>query len=183
MKFILASASPRRSQILKNAGYEFDVIPSNAEEKIEKDRLPTYTATNLAFIKAKFVYDKYKMTTLGADTIVVIDNEILGKPKSKAESIAMLKRLSGRTHQVITGYAVIHGKTVINDCDISTVYFNDLDDDTINRYAELGLGMDKAGGYGIQDDFNLVKKVEGSFTNVVGLPIEKIDKILKNLGF
>ncbi len=183
MKFILASASPRRKEILEKYGYSFDIIPSLEDEIVEKGVLPCYIATSLGTQKARSVYKIHKRPTLGADTIVVLDGEILGKPKDKKHAKEMLERLNNRAHQVITGFCFIVGGKEISGYDVSNVVFNDLSGETIDEYVKLGLGLDKAGGYGIQDEFNLVKSVEGSYYNIVGLPIEKIDIILKNHGF
>lgn len=179
MKFVLASASPRRREILTEYGFEFDVIPSDVEEVIDNSLSPEKIVESLAFQKAISVYKKCGITTLGADTIVVLDGKILGKPKSKAHSKELLQMLSGREHLVITGFAIIgEGKQVVSH-DVTRVKFNELSDEKITEYTNLGLGMDKAGGYGIQDGYDFVKQVQGSFYNVVGLPIEKVAPLLR----
>ena len=178
MKFILASASPRRSEILKNAGFDFEIIPSQQEEVVDLSLNPQQVAESLALQKAQSVFNQCKKPTLGADTIVTINGKILGKPKSYENSKELLRLLSGKTHQVITGYAFLTENETIVSSDVSFVTFNDLSNELIESYTSLGLGMDKAGGYGIQDGFDFVKCVEGSVNNVIGLPIEKIEKII-----
>lgn len=179
MKFILASASPRRRDILNSYGFDFDVIPSKIEEIVEKRLPPEKVAERLAEIKAEDVFARFGRPTLGADTIVVIGGEILGKPKNRDSHRKMLKKLSGKTHSVITGYAYLtnKGKTVASER--SLVTFRNLSDEEIEGYIDSGLGDDKAGGYGIQDEAGLVSSVEGSYFNVVGLPIEKIEPLIK----
>lgn len=181
MKLILASASPRRKEILIKNGFSFEIVKSDVEEKNLPSALET--AKNNALLKAKDVFDKLKdekVVVLGADTVVVIDDKILGKPKTEKDAENMLKTLSNRTHQVITGYAIVSKNQTINDYDISEVTFNDLSSEVISEYIKTGSPMDKAGAYGIQDGFPLLKELKGSLDNVIGLPIEKIKKVLIN---
>ncbi|MBE7090052.1 MAG: Maf-like protein, partial [Clostridiales bacterium] len=118
---------------------------------------------------------------IGADTVVFESGEILGKPKSQEEAKKMLKRLSGRTHSVVTGYAVITKDEIISGSVTTEVTFNNLSDELISKYIESGLYKGKAGSYGIQDPFPLVKSYKGSLTNVIGLPIETIVPILEKI--
>ena len=181
MKFILASQSPRRYELLKSAGYDFEVVPAISEEKIDKNLPVEEVPKALALHKAKEVFEKTGKITLAADTIVVLDGVILGKPKDKAENEKFLRALSGRTHLVYTGYAIIGGGYYINEIEKAEVIFNALTEEVIKEYVEAGLGLDKAGGYGVQDEYGLVKKVVGSFTCVMGLPMEKINEAIEEL--
>ena len=175
---ILASASPRRRKLLEDAGFEFEVMPSRAEE-IKDDLLPEELAAKNASLKAEEVFSRVHEPCLGADTIVVFEGKILGKPADRSENARFLKNLSGKTHQVVTGYCLItkDGKTVGKVT--SDVVFNVLSDGLIKAYVDGGFGLDKAGGYGVQDGFDLVKSVRGSYTNVVGLPMEAVGELLK----
>ncbi|MBR2933071.1 MAG: septum formation protein Maf [Clostridia bacterium] len=179
--FILASASPRRREILAEHGYDFTVIPSNTEETVCDELEPVEYVKLLAKQKAVEVFSRTKQLTLGADTIVVLDGQILGKPANKSINAQFLKNLSGKSHYVYTGFAIVDKDLLIVDVDKTRVEFNSLTDKDIKLYVDSGLGLDKAGGYGIQDGFNLVKEIEGSFYNVVGLPIEKINQTFKEL--
>ncbi len=180
-KFVLASASPRRREILMKEGFNFDVIPSNVEETGFEDLPPYLYAKALAELKSKDVYGKVMRPALGADTVVAIDGKILGKPADRSENEAFLRLLSGKVHHVYTGFALtVDGETTSGYADTSVEFFQ-LSDEVINAYLDSGSGLDKAGGYGIQDGFSLVKKIEGSFTNVVGLPIEDVKKLLELL--
>ena len=185
MKLILASGSPRRKNFLTEYGYEFSVVPSTFDE-IGQNQTPKQTVEFYAYSKAQDVFDKLgdsSAVVLGADTIVCLGGEILGKPKNKTHAVEMLKNLSGKTHQVITGYAIITKTQKIVDSVTTMVTFNQLTEDLINSYVDTGSPLDKAGSYGIQDGFDLVKEYSGSLNNVIGLPIEIIkpilDKILK----
>ncbi len=181
MQLILASNSPRRKDILTRLGYDFTVIPSTFEENninIKTKKLPEVLATN----KAKSVFESLENKTdcvvLGADTIVYFNGEILGKPKTKEKAKIMLKKLSGKTHLVITGYALITENKIISGSVKSKVTFNNLTDEFIEDYITKTNPLDKAGSYGIQDGFNIVKSYKGSFDNIVGLPSEKIVSLL-----
>ncbi len=187
MKLILASNSPRRRDILKNAGYEFKVIVSDFSEGIEKGD-PVATAGENARGKARDVFDKLKESektetvVLGSDTVVFIDGKILGKPKDEKEAEKMLRYLSARTHEVVTGYSLCFFGGEISGKSLSDVTFNALSDKLIKEYVKSGKPMDKAGAYGIQDGFPIVKSFSGEFENVMGLPIRDIKPILKKLG-
>ena len=186
MKLILASNSPRRKEILLSAGYEFSIISSDYQEKtFSLD--PILTATTFALGKAKSVFsalsDKETSVVLGADTVVYSDGKILGKADCDENAVKMLKSLNAKTHTVITGYALIFAGGEIVGRTESKVTFNDLTDKQIEEYVKSGLYKGKAGSYGIQDPFPLVKCCDGSLNNVIGLPIEEIapliDKLLK----
>ena len=183
MELILASNSPRRREILHSLGYSFKVIPSLFDEKGVSFSAQDM-ARELAYLKAKEVFDRENrenIVVLGADTIVLLEDTILGKPKNREEAFNMLKSLSNKTHLVITGYALILDGKEIKGEDVSKVTFNNLSDEFINEYIDNKRPFDKAGSYGIQDGYNLVKNLSGSFDNVVGLPSEKIGEILKEI--
>jgi septum formation protein len=184
MELILASNSPRRREILTENGYTFKVIPSSYEET-ERIIDPIELAKAYSFNKAKDVFDKVldkkNSVVLGSDTVVVLDGKVLGKPKDEAEAFEMLKSLSNKTHQVISGYAILSQKFSLVDQDITEVTFNKLSDELINDYIKNKKPLDKAGAYGIQDGYPLVKAYKGSYNNIVGLPIEKISKVLNGL--
>ena len=184
-KFILASASPRRKELLEKAGFKFEVITSGKEEDV-KGLSPEDLAVKNALIKAEDVYGRVSDKTalvLGADTVVALGNEIFGKPKDKFDAKSTLKALSGKTHRVITGYALITSGVKESGFIVTEVVFNDLTGELIDRYVEEGSCMDKAGAYGIQDDYGLVKEYIGDYDNVVGLPVraigERIEELLK----
>lgn len=184
MKLILASNSPRRKEILSAAGYKFEIICGDYEEKnFSSD--PVLTAATFALGKARSVFDglldKQNSIVLGADTVVYADGAILGKASSADCARKMLKGLSAKTHKVITGYALVYGEGKISGHAETLVSFNDLSDKQIDEYIKSGLYKGKAGSYGIQDPFPLVKSFDGSLTNVIGLPIESIRPILDKL--
>lgn len=185
MKLILASNSPRRSELLKNLGYQFEVMVSAYEEKSFSID-PIIRATTFALGKAKDVFNclknKEDYLVLGADTIVYCDGEILGKPKNDEHAFEIIKKLSGKTHQVITGFCLINTDEIIIDYDTSNVKFRDLSNEEIFSYVKSELYKGKAGGYGIQDkDFSLVEFYSGSLNNVIGLPTEKIKEYLDRI--
>ncbi len=182
MKLILASKSPRRKQILTNYGYNFDVIEADFKES-NTSLNPEQTAKANALGKAKAVYNKLDKdyVVLGADTVVYLDGEILGKPDDARHAMSMLLKLSARTHTVVTGFAIITDNIQIVDCIKSEVTFNDLELEQILEYVKSGLPLDKAGSYGIQDGYNIVKEYKGSLNNIIGLPIEEIKPLLNKL--
>lgn len=182
MKLILASNSPRRREILKEHGFDFTVIKSGYEEK-PLNLSPTELVKTFAFNKAKDVFDgledKKDFVVLGADTVVVLNGVIIGKPKDKDDAFNTLRSLSGRIHKVITGYTLISEEKTVTGFDETAVEFNDLSDEYIKEYIDNKKPFDKAGSYGIQDGYHLVKGYNGSYNNIVGLPIEKIKEELK----
>ena len=171
---ILASQSPRRKELLKLITNDFVVIPANIDEHVHvsNEELPARASR----LKAEAIKKTHPNDdVLGCDTVVIIDDELLGKPINKIDAYNMLKKLSGKKHVVISGYTFIKGDKIINRSVKTYVYFNELSDELINKYIESGSPMDKAGAYGIQDkEFNLVNHIEGSLYNVIGLPIEDI---------
>ncbi len=183
MKIILASNSPRRKDILTKFGYEFTVIKSDFEECNEDD-LPINIAKNNAFGKAKDVFEKLddkNAIVIGADTIVVLDGKIIGKPKDRKDAISTLHNLSDKTHEVITGYSIITATKTVCDYDRSLVAFEKFSEELIEEYVKTGKPMDKAGSYGLQDGFVKEKEIKGSRYNVIGLPIEKIKPIIDDM--
>ena len=184
MQLILASKSPRRSQILKDFGYRFNTVTAPFKE-VSFDGNPKKTAMENAFGKATATFnaikDKESAVVLGSDTVVCLDGKILGKPKDSDDAINMLEMLSGKTHQVVTGYAVITSNEKIVECSISNVKFNELSPDLIKSYVDSGSPLDKAGAYGIQDNFPLVKSYTGELNNIIGLPIQDVKKVLDKL--
>lgn len=184
MDIILASKSPRRREILANTKVRFSVKESQIEEIIKDNETPKETVMRLAYEKALDVANNNeKSLVIGADTIVVINDQILGKPKNEEEAYNMIKLLSGKTHYVITGFALINlslNKRVI-DCEVSQVTFKELSDECIKDYINTKESLDKAGAYGIQGyGALLVKNIQGDYFNIVGLPISKISDCLKD---
>ncbi len=179
-KIILASSSPRRIDILRQYELEIQVIPANIEEFQRKDEKPEQVAMALAFQKAFSIsLERHAEVVLGADTIVVLENTILGKPRDEKEAFEILKSLSGKTHRVITGISIIKDNIKIIDYESTLVKFRHLNKDQIIKYIDTKEPMDKAGAYGIQGYGKiLVEKINGSYTNVVGLPIVKTDFLL-----
>ena len=184
MKVILASASPRRKEILQNTKLNFDIQKSDIEEVILENESPEDMVVRLAYEKA---FDVAKRNTdrlvIGADTIVALDNEVLGKPKDQNEAYQMIKRLSNKTHKVITGISLINLKEnkIIKDYVVSFVTFKDLSEDSIKDYINTNESLDKAGAYGIQGyGALLVKNIQGDYFNIVGLPISRLSDLLKN---
>ena len=188
-KIILASASPRRRELLEQIGLKFDVVVSDADEDmIEKtDKINLYVE-ELAMIKAAAVAEVIKNNgikdaiVIAADTVVSCDNEILGKPKDENDAQRMLSMLSGRSHEVYTGVCVmdISNGFSVAEYEKTTVFFNELSEKKINAYIKTGEPFDKAGGYGIQSKgVVLVERIEGDYSNVVGLPLSRLVKILE----
>ena len=183
MNIILASASPRRKEILGNTNVKFTVIKSEIDEVILDNEKPQQVVMRLAFEKCLDIASKHEEDlVIGADTIVVLDDEILGKPKDEKEAYRMIKSLSNRTHQVITGISLINlqSNTKIIDCVVSNVKFKDLSEEDIRDYLQTNESLDKAGAYGIQGDGALlVEEIQGDYFNIVGLPISKLSDLLK----
>lgn len=178
MKLILASKSPRRNQILKELGYEFEVVPALKDEVFENENVDE-ALKKVALSKAREVFKKYSDDcVIGADTIVVFNNRILQKPKSKQEAIDTLTMLSRNTHEVKTGVALCVKGISIVEVVTTKVKFRDLSKKEILDYAEKGTCMDKAGSYGIQE-VNFVHSIEGSYSNVVGFPKFKVKEFLE----
>lgn len=181
-EIILASASPRRKELLATAGIEFTVKVADVEEKIDDGLTPAEVVRSLALQKAQAVADKNpEAIVIGADTIVVLDDAILGKPQSEENAVEMLTSLSGRSHTVYTGVALIKGDKVRNFCEATQVEFYDLTKEDIDAYVATKDCMDKAGAYGIQTNgCVLIRKIDGDYFNVVGLPVSKVYRELRD---
>jgi septum formation protein len=184
-KLVLASSSPRRRELLAKICSDFEICPADADERLPKELAPCYGATLLAKRKATAVYTRYALygeeaVVLGADTVVAFDGRILGKPKDQADAKRTLRLLSGRTHEVFTGLCVVWKGGIRTASDRSLVTFRDLTDEQIDDYVASGSPMDKAGSYGIQDGV-VVEGFSGSYSNIVGLPVELTEKILKEV--
>jgi septum formation protein len=187
MEWILASASPRRKELLVELIDTFEVLPSQGEEIVEGNPTPAELVKMLALQKATEVAQRAECVgkaVIGSDTVVALDGKILGKPKDEADAIDMLKALSGRSHEVYTGVCIIYptndGAKTLLDVACTKVYFLPLTDAQIQAYVATGSPMDKAGAYGIQDG-SLVEKIEGSFSNVVGLPLELCKEMMEQI--
>lgn len=183
MNIILASASPRRKEILENVNVKFTVVASNIDEVILDNEPPKELVMRLAFEKCMDVAKKNEdALVIGADTIVVMDDQILGKPKNEEDAYNMIELLSNKKHQVITGISLINlslDKKVI-DYVVSEVTFKDLSKETIRDYINTKESLDKAGAYGIQGYGSLlVESISGDYFNIVGLPISRISDLLK----
>ncbi|HEX7158099.1 MAG TPA: nucleoside triphosphate pyrophosphatase [Edaphobacter sp.] len=184
---ILASSSPRRRELLSQAGLDFTVETADINEEPQPDEAPAKYVQRLAVEKAQAVWERHRsdddnanpITVLGADTTVVIDGEMLGKPATSAEACRMLERLSGRTHQVMTGIAAITRNAIVSDVEITQVFFDLIDEDELVRYLATGEPLDKAGAYGIQGyAARWIPRIEGCYFNVVGLPLARTIALL-----
>jgi septum formation protein len=190
-KIILASQSPRRRYLLARAGLTFTVVPSTFNESsLPPSPVPADDVRRLAESKAADIAARFPDAwVIGADTVVVVDGMVLGKPGSEADARRMLQRLSGRTHQVLTGYCIRHpgGGACFSDTVCTQVVFKDLGAAEIDWYVRTGEPFDKAGAYAIQGIGTfLVKRINGSYTNVVGLPVcEVIEYLIRQrvIGF
>jgi septum formation protein len=207
MRLILASASPRRAELLRSAGYTFDVVVADVDESIREGESPaTYVrrlaaeksaAAAIAALKGCATSAKSAATVasdaaqgfspaetiiLGADTTVVVDGEILGKPRDDEEGRQMLRRLSDKKHQVLTGISLRQGAYEVGRVETTTVTFRALTDEDISWYVASGEGRDKAGGYAIQGlASRFIPSIAGSYANVVGLPVAGLDELLRSL--
>jgi septum formation protein len=185
-KIILASKSPRRQELLRLMDMEFEVVLKDVDESYPEGLTPQEVAVYIARKKAE-AFDQTvgdDVVVLTADTIVCIDGLILGKPENPEHAIEMLKILSGKVHQVITGVCLLHKQRYNNFFDVSEVFFRNLSDQEIRSYVTEYNPLDKAGSYGIQERIGLIgiQRINGSYTNVVGLPTEKLYAQLVNLN-
>jgi septum formation protein len=185
---VLASASPRRRELLTQAGYSFEVRPAHIPEDPREGENPIAYVTRLAREKAEVVFGELRtngstddaLVVLGADTTVTLDNHILGKPEDAADATRMLRMLSGRSHHVITGVAVVTSVGVEVAAEVTAVRFLTMTDEEIAAYVSSGVPMDKAGAYGIQGlAARWIPRVEGCYFNVVGLPIALVSTLLE----
>jgi septum formation protein len=189
---VLASASPRRSELLTQAGFSFEVHPAHIPEDLFPGEDPIAYVTRLAREKAQAVYDEITKTpaseprastpplvVLGADTTVTLDAHILGKPEDAADAARMLRLLSGRTHRVITGVAVVSAERTEVAAEVTAVRFLTISDAEIAAYIATGEPMDKAGAYAIQGQAaRWIPRIEGCYFNVVGLPLALVSTLL-----
>ena len=197
-KIILASKSPRRINLLKSLRLDFETVSANIDEEALQEKKPSLYCRKLAISKARFVQENFnckelvskenfsrKKLIIAADTIVVLENEIINKPQNEIDAFNILKKLSDRNHFVYTGIAVINlaKNRHIIDFKRTTVSFRNLSDSEIWDYINTGSPMDKAGAYGIQDDYGavFVKKINGCYNNVIGLPLELLFQNLKKI--
>ncbi|MGI8988440.1 MAG: Maf family protein [Bryobacteraceae bacterium] len=179
---ILASQSPRRGDLLKNAGIPFTVSPANVDETVKEGELPEDYVKRVAEQKALAIAGSPGDIVLGADTVVVIDDQILGKPADAADASRMLSLLSGRKHEVLTGICLKGNGKLIADWAVTKVWFARMSDTETEQYVASGEPMDKAGAYAIQGlGSKFIDRIDGSYNNVVGLPVSLVYKHLKCL--
>jgi septum formation protein len=191
MKLILASASPRRAEILRNAGIQFEIRKTDVDESRIVGELPGDYVRRLALAKALSAATEYRdpldeTLILGADTVVVVDADILGKPASQDDARSMLRRLSGRIHEVHTGLALLRKPGTMQRVveEITRVHFASLSEREIEDYIATGEPFDKAGAYGIQGiGGRYVTRIEGCYFNVMGLPLARLWSLLRELGW
>lgn len=186
MKVILASGSPRRKELLKAITKDFEVIVSNSDEAFQESLTIKEQSKRIAYLKAKTVFDQTQgdRIVIGADTMVLKDGAIYGKPKDRQEAYKMLSNLQSAMNEVITGVSVLIEKDGIQkeyrDYDIGKVYISSMNDREIKEWIDSGKAMDKAGAYAVQEEFaKYIEKIEGSYATVVGLPIHKVYQVIK----
>lgn len=181
-RVILASASPRRRELLALVGIEHEVRPANIDESYRAGETPREHAERLAREKATTI-DVPDAVTIGSDTIVVVDGDVLGKPRDRVQAAEMLRRLSGRAHVVMTGVAVRWRGTLASGLEEVGVTFRTLTEREIERYIDTGEPMDKAGAYGIQGfGATIVDRVDGDYFAVMGLPLNRLARLLRDVG-
>lgn len=192
LKLVLASQSPRRRELLEQAGFRFTVSPVKLSENIDESLNPEENASQIATAKAWACLEQNKHLKsrgnliLSADTIVAVDDQMLGKPTSVEEACEFLRRMSGRAHSVITGFTLIETgvEKLWQGYDRTEVVFRNLSEQEIRDYVATGEPMDKAGGYGIQGGAaKFVSSTDGSWSNVVGLPLERLERVLEENGW
>lgn len=185
MNLILASASPRRKQLLSDAGYTFDIVVAHTDESFPEslpiDQVPEYIAREKALAVQGLLSEKAAdAIIIAADTVVVLEDEIIGKPEDAAHAKAILQKLSGKTHRVITGVYLLKGEATQSFHSITSVTFNPITDTQIDYYIEKFRPFDKAGAYAIQEWIGLigVSHINGDIYNVIGLPVNKLASVL-----
>ena len=181
MRLVLASASPRRRELLSAAGFEFDVDAGSVDESAGPGELPSTYVLRLARRKAEAVAARHPdRPVLGADTAVVVGNQILGKPSDAEDASRMLSQLSARAHEVLTGVALAYRGQLLAEVEHTTVWMSKLTPAEIAWYVASGEPLDKAGGYAIQGlGSRFIPRIEGSYTNVVGLPVARVVQLLQ----
>ncbi|MBT3368457.1 MAG: septum formation inhibitor Maf [Nitrospina sp.] len=184
-KLILASQSPRRLELLQQITDQFEVVPSSVEEKLDYGLRPEENVRLLARAKAENVAKNYpECWVIGADTLVALHQEILGKPVDVSDAHRILSRLSGKEHRVMTGVCVVSPKKTLDTAVTSNVRFKSLTDEEISNYIQTGEPMDKAGAYAIQGKGNfMIREFSGSKSNIIGLPIDELKTLLAKTGF
>ena len=184
MRLLLASASPRRAELLRAAGFDFDIQPANADESVHPGEDPADYVQRVAEAKARAVLPSSQgRVVLAADTTVVIDGQILAKPESNADAARMLRALANRRHEVLTGVTVAHAARVLTRLETTGVEFGALSDEEIDWYVTSGEPADKAGAYAVQGlASRFVTRIDGSYSNVVGLPVALVYAMLKELS-
>jgi len=184
MPLILASASPRRSELLRNAAIPFIVVPAYVPEQLSEGEQPLEYVQRLAREKALAVHAHHPNdAVLGADTVVVVDEHLLEKPADKRDAARMLRLLSGRAHQVITGVSLVAPEFVQTEAEITQVVFSALSEDEIAYYVGTGEPMDKAGAYAVQGIASRwIERIDGCYFNVVGLPVPRVYRMLRAAG-
>ena len=184
MAIVLASASPRRQELLNNAGIEFVVHPANIEEVRRASETPKAFAQRMARDKARAVRELFpNRIVLAADTVVVVEGEVLGKPRDREDAERMLRLLSGREHGVITGVCLSGNGFEDVRSETTAVHFSELTPDEIRKYIESGEPMDKAGAYAIQGVASRwIQRIEGDYFNVVGLPVDLVWRMHREHG-
>ncbi|WHX99481.1 Maf family protein [Neobacillus sp. DY30] len=182
---ILASSSPRRKELLENLRLSFTISSSEVDESFDPALSPEDVVMDLAERKAKVIFKENPHAyVIGSDTIVVADGEVLGKPIDNAEAVKMLKKLSDKKHEVYTGVSILSPNGTARFFERTEVWFWELTDEEINFYVQSGEPLDKAGGYGIQQlGSMLVKKINGDYFAVMGLPVARTYRELKRLGY
>ena len=182
---ILASASPRRKELLEKLGLTFKIVPTHIDESMYPNEKPLDHVRRLAEEKGRAIAEKYpEQIVISADTIVVYHGKILGKPDNKADAFKMLRLLSGNTHEVMTAFSILCSskKILVSEDELTEVRFRDLSDDEILEYIEGGSPLDKAGAYGIQDvEAYLVDSINGSYHNVIGFPVTHFAMVWNNI--
>lgn len=183
MRIILASGSPRRTELLHQVGLEHEIIKSEVEEVVDSN-VPSEVVCSLSRQKAFDVYqrqeNKKDILVIGADTVVAYDNRILGKPKDEADAFAMLKQIAGSVHSVYTGVTLVQDGKINTFYEETKVWVYDMTDEEITAYIRTGEPMDKAGAYGIQGRFAAyIQRISGDYNNVVGLPVGRICEELR----
>lgn len=197
MRLVLASASPRRAELLRAAGYQFDTLAVDLDERVQPGETPVAYVARLAQEKSAAAFQRFAaraqqacrgperealhdVVVLGADTAVIVDGEILGKPRDDEDGAAMLRKLSGRAHEVLTGISVRTSAGGWGRVEQTRVYMTELTADDIAWYVASGEGRDKAGGYAVQGlASRFVPRIDGSYSNVVGLPVAAVTALLR----
>ena len=186
MKIILASKSPRRKELMNILNVNYDIIVSNADESLDNNLSMEEQSKKLAFSKAKAVFDKTEgdRIVIGADTLVYKNDKKFGKPGNAENAIKMLNELKNSVHQVCTGISILVQKNEMyyefTDCSTTSIHIKNMTENEILEWIDTGKAFDKAGGYAIQEEFaKFIDKIDGNYSSVVGLPIDKVYDIIK----